>query len=172
MKKLLILTAALLIGTAAHAGGNDSGSFSGVSGAFGGHVSSMAVTGGMSATGSWGGYQNSSIRNTSGAGQFAGASVGWESNANRGDGFASIGAETFVDGFDFSRTNSRGGYGGAMAIRFGAAGAEGGFGGAFGSFDGRGDWDDEDGWEFPGLGLGHGGFGDGVPGNGRPGQND
>lgn len=170
MKKLLTSTAALMIGTAAHAGGNDNGSFSGVSGAFGGHVSTMAVTGGMSVTGSWGGYQNSSIRNTSGAGQFAGASVGWESNANRGDGFASIGAESFVDGFDFSRTNAGGGYGGAAAVRFGAASAEGGFGGAFGSFDGRGDWNDDR--PFPGLGLGHGGFGDGVPGNGRPGQDD
>ena len=73
MKKLLILTTALVLGTAAYADDNDSGWFSGVSGAFGGHVSSMAVTGGMSATGSWGGYQNSSIRNASGAGQFAGA---------------------------------------------------------------------------------------------------
>lgn len=168
--KYLLTTAAILLTTAAHAGDDGNGSFSSVSGAFGGHVSTMAVTGGISATGSWGGYQNSRIRNESGAGQFAGASVGWESNANRGDGFTSMGAESFVDGFDFSRTNAGGGYGGAMAVRFGGAAAEGGFGGSFGSFDARGDWDDDD--SFPGLGLGHGGFGDGVPGNGRPNRDD
>ena len=95
MKNLLI-TAALLLAAPAYAdnngNGNGNGSFSGVSGAFGGHVSTMAMTGGMSATGSWGGYQNSSIRNASGAGQFARASVGWESDASDGDGFASISA--------------------------------------------------------------------------------
>lgn len=168
MKYALALVA-ILAASAAQAD-NDSGSFTGVTGSFGGGVSTMAVTGGMSATGSWGGYQNSSIRNTSGAGQFAGASVGWESNANRGDGFASIGAESFVDGFDFSRTNAGGGYGGAMAARVGVASAGGSFEGGFGSFNARGDWDNDDG--FPGLGLGHGGFGDGVPGRGRPGGYD
>jgi len=167
--KYAIALAAILAASAAHAD-NDRGSFSGVTGSFGGGVHTMAVTGGMSATGSWGGYDNTSIRNTSGAGQFAGASVGWESNANRGDGFASIGAESFVDGFDFSRTNAGGGYGGAMAARSGLASAGGSFGGSFGSFDARGDWDNDDG--FPGLGLGHGGFDDGVPGRGRPGGYD
>ena len=141
MKNLLI-TAALLLAAPAYAdnngNGNGNGSFSGVSGAFGGSVSTMAMTGGMSATGSWGGYQNSSIRNTSGAGQFAGASVGWESDADDGDGFASISAESFVDGFDFSRTNAGGGFGGAMATRFGMATAEGGFGGSFGYLDSSG----------------------------------
>jgi hypothetical protein len=139
LKKLLI-TAALLIAAPAYAdnNGNGNGSFSDVSGAFGGSVSTMAMTGGMSATGSWGGYQNSSIRNTSGAGQFAGASVSWESDASDGDGFASISAESFVDGFDFSRTNAGGGFGGALSSRFGVAGAEGGFGGSFGFLDRNG----------------------------------
>jgi hypothetical protein len=130
MKNLLI-TAALLLAAPAYADNNGNGSFSGVSGTFGGSVSSMAMTGGMSMTGSWGGSQTTSIRNTSGAGQFAGASVSWESDADDGDGFASIGAETFVDGFDFSRTNSSGGFGGAMAARFGMATAGGSFGGSF-----------------------------------------
>jgi len=168
--KYIIASALIAAAGAAHAGDDDNGSFSGVTGAFGGHVSTMAMTGGVSASGSFGGYDNTRIRNTSGAGQFAGASVGWESNANRGDGFASIGAESFVDGFDFSRTNAGGGYGGAMAARLGAASAGGSFEGGFGSFNARGDWDNDDG--FPGLGLGHGGFDDGVPGRGRPGGYD
>lgn len=158
-------TIAVLVIAAAGAAqaGDDRGSFSNVTGAFGGNVSTMAASGGMSATGSWGGNGNTSIRNQSGAGQFSGASMGWESDVGRGDGSVSMGAESFVDGFDFSRTRSNGGYGAAASMRFGGAAAKGGFGGAFGSFDARGDLKSDNG--FPGLGLGHGGF-DEKPGKG------
>lgn len=155
--KYLIASAIIAAAGAAHAGDDDNGSFSGVTGAFGGHVSTMAVTGGVSASGSFGGYDNTRIRNESGAGQFAGAQMGWSADTSG----ASLTGESFVDGFDYSRTNAGGGYGGSMAARFGIAAAEGGFAGSFGSFEMNDDWDD-----FPGLGLGHGGF-DNKPGRDR-----
>lgn len=132
--------------------------FSGVSGNFGGGVSTSASSGGFSATGSFGDTGNTSIRSESGSGEFAGASVNWDSSASNGDGDVTMGAESFTDGFDFSRSFSNGGFGASMAERFGSASAGGAFGGSFSSTDG----DTED---FPGLGLGHGGFDDGNAGN-------
>lgn len=139
---------------------------SGFEGGFEGSVSSFAESGGVSATGSMGGFQNSRIRNESGSGEFAGASMSWEAE----DGFVSMGAESFTDGFDFSKTNAGGGYGGSFADRYGAAQSQGGFTGGFsgGDFDGASNGGFGGGFgngEFPGLGLGHGGFDDGTPGN-------
>jgi len=160
--KTSIFTAAIvtMFGTAAIAGDNDS--FSGVTGSFGGSVNSFAASGGVSVTGGMGGSGRSFTRNESGSGQFAGASVNWDSSVNKGGGNVIMGAETFTDGFDFSRTINRGGWGFAGAKRNGVASAGGSFGGSFGSFKGEFDDDYND---FPGLGLGHGGFGDGTPGN-------
>jgi len=148
--KYALTTLAILASTAAYAGDDK-----GVSGAFGGGVGTFAKSGGVSMTGSWGGDTNSSVRNESGSGEFAGASMSWEA----GDGSVTMTGESFTDGFDFSKTRAGGGYGGSFAARVGIASAEGGFSGGFST----GDWDDDEG--FPGLGLGHGGFDDGTPGN-------
>lgn len=150
--KYLITASAIALAGAAHA---DDNSFNGVSGSFSGGVSTFAHSGGVSVTGSLGGDTNSSIRNESGSGEFAGASMSWD----HGEGSVSMTGESFTDGFDFSNTEAGGGYGGSFAARSGIAGAEGGFEGGFSS----GEFDE--GHEFPGLGLGHGGFGDGTPGN-------
>jgi len=139
--------AAVALAGMAHA---DDDSFNGVQGAFGGSVSTFAKSGGASATGSLGGHQNTSIRNESGSGEFAGSSVTWGAE----DGAASITGESFTDGFDSSDTTAGGGYGGSFAARAGFATANGGFSGGFAN----GDWDGDEG--FPGLGLGHGGFDD------------
>lgn len=138
---------------------------SGFDGGFEGNVSSFAESGGVAATGSMGGSQNSRIRNESGSGEFAGASMSWEAE----DGSVSMGAESFTDGFDFSKTDAGGGYGGSFAGRYGVAQSQGGFTGGFSGGDFDGGFGDGD---FPGLGLGHGGFDDGTPGNGNPGNND
>lgn len=129
--------AAVALAGMAHA---DDDSFNGVQGAFGGSVSTFAKSGGVSATGSLGGYQNTSIRNESGSGEFAGASTTW----NADEGTASITGESFTDGFDFSETTAGGGYGGSFAARAGFAKAEGGFAGGFanGEFD-NDDWGDD-----------------------------
>jgi len=148
--KHIIATCAIALAGAAHA---DDDNFNGVSGAFGGSVSTFAKSGGMSVTGSLGGDINSSIRNESGSGEFAGASMSWDHD----EGSVSMTGESFTDGFDFSRTFAGGGYGGSFAARGGMASAGGSFGGSFSGGD--------DDYEFPGLGLGHGGFGDGTPGN-------
>ena len=134
MKHLITVSAIALAG-AAYA---DDDSFNGVSGAFGGNVSTFAKSGGMSVTGSWGGDTNSRIRNESGSGEFAGASMSWDHD----EGSVSMTGESFTDGFDFSRTKAGGGYGGSFAARAGMAGAEGAFEGGFssGEFDG---WDDD-----------------------------
>jgi len=150
MKYLLTTAAAIAFATMAHADDD-----SGVSGAFGGGVSTFAKSGGVSMTGSMGGFDNSRIRNESGSGEFAGARMTWEAD----DGSVTMTGESFTDGFDFSKTRAGGGYGGSFAARAGIASAEGGFSGGFST----GDWDDDEG--FPGLGLGHGGFDDGTPGN-------
>jgi len=133
--KYLIAASAIALAGAAHA---DDDSFNNVSGAFGGNVSTFAKSGGLSATGSWGGYTNTRIRNASGSGEFAGASMSWDHD----DGSVSMTGESFTDGFDFSRTKAGGGYGGSFAARAGFAKTEGGFGGGFasGEFDG---WDDD-----------------------------
>ena len=149
--KYIITAATIALAGAAHA---DDDSFNGVSGSFQGGVSTFAKSGGMSMTGSWGGDTNSSIRNESGSGEFAGASMSW----NHDEGSVTMTGESFTDGFDFSNTEAGGGYGGSFAARAGIAGAEGVFEGGFSS----GEFDDDS--EFPGLGLGHGGFEDGTPG--------
>jgi len=117
----------------------DDDSFNGVSGSFSGGVSTFAKSGGMSMTGSWGGDTNTSIRNESGSGEFAGSSVTWGAE----DGAASITGESFTDGFDSSETTAGGGYGGSFAARAGFAEAEGGFAGGFANGDFDDDWDDD-----------------------------
>jgi hypothetical protein len=128
--------AAVALAGMAHA---DDDSFNGVQGAFGGTVSTFAKSGGVSATGSLGGYQNTTIRNESGSGEFAGASMTWSAE----DGSASITGESFTDGFDFSETTAGGGYGGSFAARAGFAKAEGGFAGGFANGEFDDDWDDD-----------------------------
>lgn len=155
--KTSIFTAAIvaMFGTMTIAGDNDS--FNGVAGTFGGYVNSFSTSGGMSVTTSMGGVGNYFNRNESGSGQFSGASLNWSEDSG-----VTMSADTFTDGFDFSRTINRGGWGVASAKRNGVAAAGGIFGGSFGNFEGEFDDDYND---FPGLGLGHGGFGDGTPGN-------
>ena len=129
-----------LASTAAFAGDNDSGSFAGFSGNFEGGVSAFTTSNGNSYTSSTGGWESTSIRNESGAGQFSGAVVGWEGSlADRG---VTMTAETFVDGFDFSNTIAGGGTGEGFASRLGEASAGGSFSGSFGNFETAGDWDD------------------------------
>jgi hypothetical protein len=128
MNHILATTAAVLALSGA-AWADDT--FSGASGSFGGGVSTSASSGGFSATGSFGGSGNTSIRSESGSGEFAGASVNWDSSSSNGDGSVTLSAESFTDGFDFSNTRSRGGFGGSMASRHGEAAAGGGFGGVF-----------------------------------------
>jgi len=134
--KYLITASAIALSGAAYA---DDDSFNGVSGAFGGNVSTFAKSGGASMTGSWGGDNNMRIRNESGSGEFAGASMSWDHDY----GNVSMTGESFTDGFDFSKTKAGGGYGGSFAARAGFAKTEGGFGGGFanGEFDG---WEDDD----------------------------
>lgn len=150
MKKTIIVATAIaaITGTAAIAGGGSgSNNFSGVSGNFGGSVGSFSKSGGASFTGSYGGNQKMSTRNESGSGQFSGASVQWDSNVSKGGGDVTMGAETFTDGFDFSKTNNKGGFGFSGATRGGMAGAGGSFGGAFGQTKGNfggSNWDDDD----------------------------
>jgi len=157
MKQIIATAITLTFASVAHA---DSEGFSNVSGSFGGGVSTFAKSGGFSATGSFGGDTTTSIRNESGSGEFAGASVEWSSDVDGGSGDATMQAESFTDGFDFSRTFAGGGVGGSFAARGGMASAGGSFGGEFGNEFGDDDFD------FPGLGLGHGGFDD------KPGEDD
>lgn len=156
MKYIITVSLIALFSSASIALSQDT--FSGVSGNFEGGVSTSASSGGFSATSSFGENGNTSMRSESGSGEFAGASLNWNSNTSDGDGDVTMGAESFTDGFDFSRSFDNGGFGASMADRFGSASAGGSFGGTFSSSDG----DSED---FPGLGLGHGGFGNGTPGN-------
>jgi len=146
--KTSMIVAAMFAATTAVAGDDDSGKFSGVGGNFGGSVSSFSKSGGVSVTGGMGGSGRSFTRNESGSGQFSGASVNWDSNVSKGGGDVTMGAETFTDGFDFSKTiNRNGGVGFAGAKRGGAAAAGGGFSGGFsnskGGFGGS-NWDNDD----------------------------
>ena len=139
MTKLIIAAAMAISATAAFAD-NDSGSFAGFSGAFEGGVSAMSTANGNSFTSSAGGWESTSIRNESGAGQFSGAAVGWEGSlVDRG---VTMTAETFADGFDYSNTIAGGGIGEGFASRLGTASAGGSFSAMFGSFETAGDWDD------------------------------
>jgi len=70
--KYFITASAIALAGAAYA---DDDSFNGVSGAFGGNVSTFAKSGGASMTGSWGGDTNTSIRNESGSDEFAGQAM-------------------------------------------------------------------------------------------------
>jgi len=147
-RRLPSLVAAMFAATTAVADGNNGSKFSGVGGNFGGSVGSFSQSGGVSVTGGMGGSGRSFTRNESGSGQFSGASVNWDSNVSKGGGDVTMGAETFTDGFDFSKTiNRNGGAGFAGAKRGGAASAGGSFGGGFSNFKGGfggSNWDNDD----------------------------
>lgn len=154
MKTILAAIALSTLATASVAG-NAGGTFgfggANISGAFSGGVSAGSASGGLSATGS-SPFRNgtTSIRNESGAGQFSGSSLTFDStitsnmksNGNNPrigfSGGTTMTADTISEGFDYSKTIDRGGFGGSGAFRDGSAGAVGNYGGSFGSSMGSG----------------------------------
>lgn len=129
IKYAMVITASLAL-LAAPAWANGRSGWSGSAGGVSGNIFAHSQSGGFSMSGSLGGNGRTSMRNESGAGQFSGAITTFDGN-RRG---TEMTAETFTEGFDYSQSQSRGGFGMSGASRMGTATAGGSFGGGWGTF--------------------------------------